>query len=453
MPDAADPVADESRLDEPKLFNIEPEHELRVEVDFNANMSLILKQGTAEIFGTELALDKPYKFTGTKFAVFTWHGCILEITGNCHSYVANETPMVSYLNTFAVIEERRTVAKITGANGPRVVLVGATDTGKSTVSRILLNYSARRGNQPIYVDLDIGQGAITIPGMLAAIHVNKPVDIQDGFSMMAPNVYYFGHASLNDNVRLFKSQMSKMTQDIERACEYSPEVKSSGLIINTCGWIDGLGYELLLHSIEELKADIVLVLDNERLYSDLLREFNKAKPVAYGETASTKRQIDVVKLGKSGGVVTRNVAFRRQTRMTKIREYFYGPTDNMSPHSMVLDFRNVTIYRVGSGVQAPASALPIGATSAIDPLRLSVVDPSTELQFAVLAVSHSQRDPPASDEDVTSLEDHSIVECNLAGFLYVTEVNMDRNKFTVLCPCPGPLPSGNLILGSIKWLE
>jgi polyribonucleotide 5'-hydroxyl-kinase len=42
----------------------------------------VLKQvlrGTAEIFGTELAENKEYKFTGNKFAVFTWHGCEVEV--------------------------------------------------------------------------------------------------------------------------------------------------------------------------------------------------------------------------------------------------------------------------------------------------------------------------------------------------------------------------------------
>lgn len=39
------------------------------------------------------------------------------------------------------------------------------------------------------------------------------------------------------------------------------------------GWIDGLGYELLLHAIKALKADTVLVVGNEKLYSQLSRNF------------------------------------------------------------------------------------------------------------------------------------------------------------------------------------
>lgn len=47
------------------------------------------------------------------------------------------------------------------------------------------------------------------------------------------------------------------------------DVEAAGVIINTMGWIEGLGYELLVHSIEALKADVVLVVGQERLYNQL----------------------------------------------------------------------------------------------------------------------------------------------------------------------------------------
>ena len=32
------------------------------------------------------------------------------------------------------------------------------------------------------------------------------------------------------------------------------QAKSAGMIVNTMGWIEGLGYELFLHSIQTLKV-------------------------------------------------------------------------------------------------------------------------------------------------------------------------------------------------------
>jgi hypothetical protein len=53
-----------------------------------------------------------------------------QVTGKCHAYVGTETPMVYYINTHAILEERRKDAlknySITGNVffGPRVIIVG-----------------------------------------------------------------------------------------------------------------------------------------------------------------------------------------------------------------------------------------------------------------------------------------------------------------------------------------
>ncbi len=47
------------------------------------------------------------------------------------------------------------------------------------------------------------------------------------------------------------------------------DVQSAGLVINTMGFIEGLGYDLLLHAISALRADVVLVLGQERLFNQL----------------------------------------------------------------------------------------------------------------------------------------------------------------------------------------
>ena len=41
----------------------------------------------------------------------------------------------------------------------------------------------------------------------------------------------------------------------------------------------------------------------------------------------------------------------------------------------------------------------------------------------------------------------------MAGFIYVTEVDMTNKRFTYLAPGPGELPSRNLLTGSLKWIE
>lgn len=62
----------------------------------------------------------------------------------------------------------------------------------------------------------------------------------------------------------------------------------SGVIINTCSWIKGEGYKHLLHAAKVFEVDVILVLDQERLYNELVRDMPNF--------------VKVVFLPKSGGV-------------------------------------------------------------------------------------------------------------------------------------------------------
>ena len=54
------------------------------------------------------------------------------------------------------------------------------------------------------------------------------------------------------------------------------DVQAAGCVINTMGWVEGLGYDLLVGAIDALKADVVLVVGQERLYNQLLNHLRCA---------------------------------------------------------------------------------------------------------------------------------------------------------------------------------
>lgn len=135
-------------------------------------------------------------------AVFTWHGCRLKLTGNCPEapYKSNETPMIEYLNVNMNLENMRRGAaremeqrrdeevpdrslapeevnplfeQILPSVGPRVLIVGPKDSGKTTLSRILTSYATRTGRSVTLVDLDPSLNMISIPGTLSAVYVEN----------------------------------------------------------------------------------------------------------------------------------------------------------------------------------------------------------------------------------------------------------------------------------------
>ncbi|XVF16563.1 hypothetical protein REPUB_Repub10bG0042600 [Reevesia pubescens] len=419
-----------------KQVKLERESEFRIEVGNETPLKLRLLNGSAEIFGSELAPEMWLTFPPRlKFAVFTWYGATIEMDGATETdYTADETPMVSYVNVHAVLEGRRNRAKALSPNdseasqGPRVIVVGPTDSGKSALSRMLLSWAAKQGWKPTFVDLDIGQGSITVPGCIAATPIEMPIDPVEGIPLEMPLVYFYGHTTPSNNVDLYKALVNELAQMLETQFARNAESRAAGMVINTMGWIEGTGYELLLHAIDTFKANVVLVLGQEKLFS-MLKAVAKSKP-----------NVDVVKLQKSGGVVSRNAKFRQKARGYKIREYFYGLANDLSPHSNIANFSDFLVYRIGGGPQAPRSALPIGADPVANPLRVTPVNIDRDLLHMVLAVSYAK-------------EPDQILSSNVAGFIYITDIDIQRKKITYLAPSAGELPSRYLIMGTLTWLE
>ncbi|PKA66183.1 Protein CLP1 like [Apostasia shenzhenica] len=427
-----------------RLFKLVKESELRVEVGVEALFRLRLLSGTAEIFGTELPPENWVSIPPRqKFAVMSYFSSYLFsarfLPGMGPPWkwkvsARSSTLQTSYVNVHAVIDGRRTRAKassssdLVASQGPRVIVVGPTDSGKSSLCRMLVSWACKQGWKPMFVDLDIGQGAITIPGCIAATPIEMPIDAVEGIPLEMPIVYYYGHTTPSANADLYRALVKELAKTLERYFSANAESRVAGMVINTMGWVEGLGYELLLHAMETFNANIVLVLGQEKLYS-LLKDVTKNKP-----------NVDIVKLHKSGGVVSRNPKFRQKSRGQRIREYFYGLLNDLSPHSNIVNFSDISVYRIGGRPQAPRSALPIGAEPVADPTRLVAVNINQDLLHLILAVSYAK-------------EPDQIISSNVAGFIYVTDIDIHRKKITYLAPCPGELPSKLLIMGTLSWSE
>ncbi|CAL5342230.1 unnamed protein product [Camellia sinensis] len=135
-------------------------------------------------------------------------------------------------------------------------------------------------------------------------------------------------------------------------------------------------------------------------YKLLLRAidtFNVNVVLVLGQRETLQHDVDVVKLQKSGGVVFRNPKVRQKSRS----------------------------YRI---------------TPAADPTRLVPVNINRDLLHLVLAVSFAK-------------EPEQIISSNVAGFIYITDINIHRKKITYLAPSARQLPSRFLIMGTLTWLE
>lgn len=82
--------------------------------------------------------------------------------------------------------------------------------------------------------------------------------------------------------------------------------------------------------------------------------------ICFAAACRGERNIEILKVSRSEGVVTRSPAFRKSARLLRCKEYFYGPQGNLMPHSQTAKFSELRIFKIGGGARAPSSALPIG---------------------------------------------------------------------------------------------
>ena len=366
-------------------------------------------------------------------------------------YVGEETPMRQVINIHDGVQAQRVAcekgdldgsgeSKLSPIRPPRIMLVGPTDAGKSTICKILINYAVRCGSYPMFVDLDIGQGSLTPPGCVSACVAEHPIDIEESrFPGEPPVVYYVGSASPSENPDLYRHCVERLADVVDEretrchrqnaenasgASAASGTVACGGIVVNTMGWVEGLGYELVVHAAKAMRVTTVVVVGQDRLHSQLKKSLRDM-------------DINVVKASKSDGCVLRSKEQRQEARQRRVEEYFYGLRKDLMPVSQTARVEDLEVYRVGGGPKAPRSALPIGATSVSDPLKISKVGDFRDVLHCMLAVSHAKK---AED----------ILNSNVAGFIYVQDVDVEKGTVTYLSPRDGALPNTLMLAGTYR---
>lgn len=298
-----------------------------------------------------------------------------------------------------------------------------------------------------------------------------------------PLVLFNGSTELSSNPDLYKAQLDKLGECIDARQKgdesHIVDARSSGIIVNGCGWIEDVGYKLMLHTVKALRINVVLVMGHDRLYSMLNSHYKKADAAMAGngdaEGTSTTIIPKVIKLPRSGGVVSRDAGFRRVARSLCMKRYFYGesirgasagaggtsrtvdlesicpPSSSLvhqyGPTLLEIPFADLTLYKLSS-VSLSASMLPVSAKQATDPVQLTPVQIAPTLKHGILAVCH----PNAAEKFQKSGEAKDLYLAPVSGMVAVEKIDMDREIISLLSP-GGSLPSNTLLVGDITWME
>jgi polyribonucleotide 5'-hydroxyl-kinase len=317
------------------------------------------------------------------------------------------------------------------------------DHGKSTTSRMLVAYAARLDRTPIYVDLDVGQGNLSVTGAMTAVQVDKgSLSVEDSFANTMPLVYFYGQSSPKENIPLYKLLTDILAEKVRSRMENDLDAKSSGVIINTCGWVEGAeAYDIIFHIVKAFHVDVILVMNNDKLYAGLI--------------GLSSQGVTVVKLPTSGGIVRRDQQHRRRLRKNRIKEYFYGRSylTPLSPARLDIKLSSVRFLRAG-GYMLSEGMRSIGdEVEGPSTTELVAIPPTVDLLNSCVAVLNYLDENQAGNDDASAMLPADLIQSNVAGFIVILQINLEQNMMTILSPCPGMLPSKYILVGSIKWVE
>jgi len=301
------------------------------------------------------------------------------------------------------------------------------------------------------------------------------------FDLSHPLLFWYGAAAPAANAPLFEACCARLAGAMHRRMAIDPLVATSGAIINTSGGVDGASYGSLLAAVKALGADVVLVVGHDRLYQQLRAALNPDPLPGHAAAAA----VTVVKVPRSGGVAVRDGPARSLLQGQRVRDYFYGAPDHaddatavsaapsLKPHLAEVPLDRLRLWRWacddggGSGGLVPVTgAVAAKKAAARFRGRLERAETTTALRHVLAAVLH---EPPPweateaadalgdsgdDDETADAAGAYRLVGCNAAGFVVIQSLDAEKGTLTLLCPCPGKLPSSDLVLASgIKWTE
>ena len=180
--------------------------------------------------------------------------------------------MITYANLHFALDKIRDRYSVDGTDGPRVLVLGPENAGKTSLVKLLTAYAIRSGRQPIAVNLDTREGMLSIPGSLTAAEFTSILDIEQGWGssptngpspvpVKLPLVYYYGLANPEESTQIFKAIVTRLALSVMSRLQDEEAAKETGCIIDTPGLISQgkSGYDLIQHVVSEFSGRLCMV--------------------------------------------------------------------------------------------------------------------------------------------------------------------------------------------------
>lgn len=288
--------------------------------------------------------------------------------------------------------------------GPRVLVVGEVDTGKSTLCRNLINLAVTSGTDVgvTYVDVDVGQTAISIPGVIGATFHEGPIAVDDDFTNVTPLAFFFGDKTVTPELKGRYLDLCSYVNECAEALQPTNDgYRIGGMIVNTMGWVSGLGYALIQQMIDIFKiTDVIVTGSNVELQQTIQQD-----------SLASGRRVEVHDYRLPQGLFDRSKSVRTIARSRQLLSYFIGTRRTpFAPCRVVAEIKDLVL---------------------LDATTFAELTPGDVKPLSVAAISFAPH-----------IE--SVRSANVAGFVVILDVG--KTTMTLLAPSPEALPRNVLLV-------
>jgi polynucleotide 5'-hydroxyl-kinase GRC3/NOL9 len=197
-----------------------------------------------------------------------------------------------WFGLFDVLEQGKGIA----------ILLGATDTGKSTLGQFLISNLCRRGLKVGLVDADIGQSFLGPPATIGLSVFKSHPDWE--VILSPPEIFFVGSTTPEGHFPVHLKGVKRM---VDKVSSYKPDL----ILVDTTGFVSGEGgRELKRKKIDLVCPRFILALQKDDELEPILEP--------YQESPLYK----IYRLPLSEQVRPKSMEERRTYRTNKFRDYF-----------------------------------------------------------------------------------------------------------------------------------
>ncbi len=187
-----------------------------------------------------------------------------------------------------------------------VLLVGGLDTGKTTLSLMLLRAAVEAGLPSAFLDADVGQKSVGPPATVTMKMVRTAADLEPEVLGKSDGLSFVGSTSP-------QGHLLQVVTGVANLARRGRDVGAEFLVVDSGGLVSGIyGQILKYHKVEMLQPDLVVGLQRGEELQPLLGVIQRFF------------HSEVVPLGVHPGVVPTTVEQRAENREAAMRRYFSG---------------------------------------------------------------------------------------------------------------------------------